>query len=98
MLQIFDSLTKLVALDLSHNSLTKLHGELLNRQQSLQILNLQHNQLSKIEQGALSSLLNLHILLLSHNQLTSLPASSLVSLASHLLPLPRPQQAALPAS
>jgi len=80
--QIFDSLTKLVALDLSHNALTKLHGELLNRQQSLQILNLQHNQLSKIEQGALSSLLNLHILLLSHNQLTSLPASSLVSLAS----------------
>ena len=27
-LQIFDSLTKLVALDLSHNALTKLHGEL----------------------------------------------------------------------
>ena len=80
--RIFTGLPKLVALDLSYNSLTKLEGRTLAQQNNLQILNLQHNNLANIAYDSFSNLINLHILLLSHNQVTELPSSSLSSLTS----------------
>eukprot|EP00095_Tigriopus_kingsejongensis_P011075 maker-scaffold23_size669530-snap-gene-5.21 protein:Tk11075 transcript:maker-scaffold23_size669530-snap-gene-5.21-mRNA-1 annotation:"protein toll" len=77
----FQSLMRLVALDLSHNRLTKLDQSLLSPLTSLQLLDLSHNHLHAVEGNTFLSQYNLHILRLSHNQLDSLHPQSLTGLS-----------------
>ncbi|TRY62942.1 hypothetical protein TCAL_07278 [Tigriopus californicus] len=77
----FQSMMRLVALDLSHNRLTKLDQSLLSPLTSLQLLDLSHNQLYAVDGNTFLSQYNLHILRLSHNQLDSLDPKAFAGLS-----------------
>jgi Leucine-rich repeat (LRR) protein len=77
----FRALNSLVALDLSHNRLSKLDGQALSTMSSLQILNLDHNGLHTLSPNAFRNLPALKILRLSHNAIETLNPRTLQSLA-----------------
>ncbi len=76
----FNSLRRLVALDLSHNRLTRFDGQTFASLTSLQVLNLDHNAVHTLAPNAFRSLRSLKILRLSHNALSSVRSRSLQSL------------------
>ena len=65
--QILSGLKSLVALDLSHNKLTKVDDHLFSDLIHLQVLSLSHNQIVQLEPQSMASLTRLHVLVLSHN-------------------------------
>ncbi|KAL6059966.1 non-specific serine/threonine protein kinase [Balamuthia mandrillaris] len=72
-LSLFDSLTHLTDLDLSHNRLTSLPAQVARLQHSLTRLNLSGNRLTTLSEEGLNSLDRLQSLTLSYNALTELP-------------------------
>ena len=65
-------LKSLVALDLSHNQLTRLGAGQLSELTSLQVLTVAHNRLLSVSEKSFTGL-GLHALVLAHNELTDLP-------------------------
>ena len=65
-------LVRLVALDMSHNKLTKLDQSMLSGLTALQILNVGNNNIHTVSANTFLFQHNLHILLLSHNDLETL--------------------------
>jgi len=65
----FSQLTRLVILDLSFNSLTKIDASVFKGLSSLQILKLEYNNIDTLVDGCFGSLINLHSLTLSHNKI-----------------------------
>ena len=59
----------LVALDLSHNKLTKVDDHLFSDLVHLQVLSLAHNQIVRIGPQSLDKLTRIHVLVLSHNNI-----------------------------
>lgn len=76
----FSSCVRLVALDLSHNRLTRFEGSILNGLTSLQILDLSFNRLQTISANSFLSQHNLHILRLSDNNIDSIHPQALAGL------------------
>ncbi|CAL8109057.1 unnamed protein product [Orchesella dallaii] len=68
----FESLVRLVILNLSHNQLTTLSPATFRHLNSLQVLHLGNNGISSIAEGAFETLINLHNLDLSNNRISSL--------------------------
>ena len=68
----FGALKSLVALDLSHNRLAELGGDLLRGLDSLQVLTAAHNQIRSLAEDAFAHTPSLHALVLSHNGLEDL--------------------------
>ena len=66
---VLSGLRSLVALDLSHNKLTKVDDHLFSDLIHLQVLSLSHNQIVQLEPQSMASLTRLHVLVLSHNNL-----------------------------
>jgi hypothetical protein len=71
--QVFNDMTRLLVLDLSHNDLRMLSPEALNGLTNLQSLSLEQNYLRALPQGLFSTTHSLSDLNLDHNQLESLP-------------------------
>lgn len=69
---IFARLANLIALNLAHNSLSKIDEFLFYDFKKLQILDLGYNQIDVIHEKALTNLLNLKTLNLAYNKLRSL--------------------------
>ena len=78
----FSSLSRLVALDLSYNRVSKVDKSLMDGLTSLQILSLKSNMIHTVEPNAFLDQSNLHILLLSHNLIESLQPKSFSHLSS----------------
>ncbi len=78
----FSSLAELVALDLSHNDITRVDQGLFRGLGRLQILDLRHNRILAVSPRAFLGQRSLHVLYLSHNEIASLHAKSLVGLTS----------------
>ena len=68
----FAALKNLVALDLSHNRLSKLGGGLFRGLGALQVLTAAHNQIRSLAGDAFAHTPSLHALVLSHNRLEEL--------------------------
>jgi Leucine-rich repeat (LRR) protein len=77
----FASLLRLVALDLSHNRLTKLDRSVLNPLTSLQILDLSYNRIHSVTGNTFLSQVNLHSLQLSNNIIDTLHNEAMASLS-----------------
>ena len=77
----FSTLSRLVALDLSHNRLTTLSQGLLGSLSSLQLLDLSHNRLRVVPDRPFLAMHNLHILRLSHNHVEQLRENALEGLS-----------------
>ncbi len=79
--QTFESLVRLVALDLSHNRLIRLEGAVLNPLTSLQILDLSHNRIHSLNGNTFLSQVNLHSLKVSHNIIQEVNNDALLGLS-----------------
>lgn len=79
--ETFSSCVRLVALDISHNRLSRMDPSVLTSLTSLQLLDLSHNQLHTIQGNTFLSQHNLHILRLSHNSLDHLHPQSFAGLS-----------------
>ncbi|XP_070151396.1 toll-like receptor Tollo [Polyergus mexicanus] len=65
----FSQLIRLVNLDLSFNSLTRIDAYVFKHLTNLQILKLERNNIDTLFDGCFASLVNLHTLTLSHNKI-----------------------------
>jgi len=79
--ETFSSCVRLVALDISHNRLSRMDPNVLSSLTSLQVLDLSHNQLHTVQGNTFLSQHNLHILRLSHNSLDHLHPQSFAGLS-----------------
>ncbi|XP_031629140.1 carboxypeptidase N subunit 2-like [Contarinia nasturtii] len=78
----FQQNSKLLHLDVSHNSMISIKTHSLNGLKALEILNASHNQIASIPSTALKDLTNLKHLDVSHNKLTLLLDNQFASLTS----------------
>lgn len=69
---VFNDLTQLRILNLSHNLLTRLNEQILSKLINLQIINLEHNSLADIGENTFHANANLKIINLAHNKLKRL--------------------------
>ena len=76
----FSKMSKLVALDLSHNSLVHLGADLFKGLSSLQILTVAGNRIRRISPDSFKAVPRLHALVLSNNRIESLEPGTLDSL------------------
>ena len=67
--QRLSGLKSLVALDLSHNKLTRVDDHLFSDLILLQVLSLSHNQIVEVWPQSMAGLTRLHVLVLSHNNI-----------------------------
>ncbi|XP_014252515.1 chaoptin [Cimex lectularius] len=79
---IFQSLTHLEMLDLSHTALKVLSPELLLKTTSLRWLSFSHNSLQELTESAFQNLKNLTVLDLSRNHITNIRPGCFASLSS----------------
>ncbi|XP_032687534.1 toll-like receptor Tollo isoform X2 [Odontomachus brunneus] len=78
----FSRLVRLLILDLSFNSLTKIDAHVFKGLYGLQILKLEHNDIDTLADGCFASLANLHSLTLSNNKITKFDASHTLGLGA----------------
>ncbi|XP_076246618.1 toll-like receptor Tollo [Calliopsis andreniformis] len=78
----FSRLVRLVLLDLSFNSLTRIDAHVFKGLYSLQILRLEHNEIETLTDGCFGSLTNLHSLTLSHNRIARFDPAHTVGLSA----------------
>ncbi|XP_059057262.1 toll-like receptor 6 [Achroia grisella] len=76
----FSGLVRLIVLNLSHNSITKIDALLFHDLNSLQYLNLEYNYISHLVDGVFSNLRNLYLLSLAHNNITKVNSSDFANL------------------
>ncbi|CAK9802107.1 Toll-like receptor Tollo [Anthophora quadrimaculata] len=76
----FSRLVRLLILDLSFNTLTRIDSHVFKGLYSLQILKLEHNQIEILLDGCFGSLTNLHSLTLSHNRIARFDPAHTVGL------------------
>ena len=74
--QMLSGLKSLVALDLSHNKLSKVDDHLFSDLVNLQVLSLSHNQIVHLGPQSMAALKRLHVLVLSHNNIDEKGLSS----------------------
>ncbi|XP_046420852.1 toll-like receptor Tollo [Neodiprion virginianus] len=78
----FARLVRLVVLDVSFNSLTRIDSHVFADLYSLQVLKLEHNDIDTLTEGCFGSLRNLHSLTLSHNRIARLDPVHTVGLTA----------------